>query len=175
MPLQGASPPSEQAGPALPSSRDSRSTITAPPLLSTSSPPSPSRRPRLLMVQTLGQALHPRSREVHPQGRPRPQSVLRWRAYPNPHPPPHRRTAQGPRQASQPSGRGRPRQRPDRPTRIGRPGAVPEEGQGHIRGRGASHHGTASKTHRLLRQEDHRSRPGQRARAHGKLIPAFIH
>ena len=44
-----------------------------------------------------------------------------------------------------------------------------------IRGRGASRHRTASKTHRLLRQEDHRPRPGQRARAHGKLIPAFIH
>ena len=77
-----------------------------------------------------------------------------------PHPPPHRRTAQGPRQASQPPGRGGPRQRPDRPTRICRPGALPEEGQGDLRGRGASRHRTASKTHRLLRQEDHRPRPG---------------
>ena len=174
MPLQGASPPSEQAGPTLPSSRDSRSTITAPPLLSTSSPPSPSRRPDSSWYNLGTSAPSPQSRS--PSSRPTSASIRPPMASLSESPsPPHRRTAQGPRQASQPSGRGRPRQRPDRPTRIGGSGSVPEEGQGDLRGRGTSRHGTASKTHQLLRQKDHRPRPGQRARAHGKLIPAFIH
>ena len=173
MPLQGASPPSEQAGPTLPSSRDSRSTITVPPLLSTSSPPSPSRRPGSSWYNLGTSAPSPQSRS--PSSRPTSASIRPPMASLSESPsPPSPTNGAGTSQASQPSGRGGPRQRPNCPTRIGGPGAGPEEGQGDLRGRGASRHRTASKTHRLLRQEDHRPRPGQRARTHGKLILAFI-
>ena len=68
MPLLEVSPPSEQAGPTLASSRGSRSTITVLPFLSTSSPPSPSRRPGSSLYNLGTSAPSPQSRS--PSSRP---------------------------------------------------------------------------------------------------------